>query len=541
MHILDWIILAAYLAGIVTMSVVLGRQQRSADDYFLAGRRMRAWPIALSIMATQVSAVSLIGAPAFVALKTGGGMRWLQYELAVPLAMIVLIAIFVPRLRPLPITTLYDYLQKRFGKRARWALSLVFLISRGLSTAVALYAASVVLSVCLGLSLGWTLIILSSITVAYTTIGGIEADIYSDIAQMFVLAGGTILALIIAITRVEESAGLSAAWQMIDAERLRVMDFASFGVTDGQTFSFWPMMLGGFFLYLSYYGCDQSQAQRLLTSVNEQESARGLFLNGLLRFPFTLLYCSFGLLLLIFLNEHPEFAARVPADKPDYLVPMFVLEYFPTGLVGLVMAAIFAAAMSSFDSAFNSMSAVTVRNLLGRHRQDTDPSSNVNAEVTKTAGEITVAESRVWTVIWGVFCTILGYLMSRSQVTVIELINMVGSAFYGPTLAVFILGLLSRRASEIGVLAGLITGVATNILLWLFAPSVSWLWWNVTGFLVAVMIGSFVGKSQAEQVSAERPGTIRFPRRWTLGLLAAAGVMFLICLLLDRTLMTLWR
>ena len=370
MHILDWLILGAYMAGIIAMSLYLGRRQHSPDDYFLAGRRMKGWPIALSIMATQVSAVSLIGAPAFVALKPGGGLRWLQYELAVPLAMIALILVFVPRLRSLPITTLYDYLEMRFGARTRIALSLVFLVSRGLSTAVAMYAASLVLSVCLGLSLVWTMMVLASITILYTTIGGIEADIYSDIVQMFVLAGGTAVALAVAILRVETTGAWQVAWRGLDPHRLEIINGSSLGLRGGETFGFWPMVIGGFFLYVSYYGCDQGQAQRLLTSKNEQESSRGLFLNGLLRFPFTLLYCLFGVVLAVFLTEHPDFAARVPAQHPDYLVPMFVLQYMPTGVIGLVMAAIFAASMSSFDSAFNSMSAVTARNIAWQEARD---------------------------------------------------------------------------------------------------------------------------------------------------------------------------
>jgi SSS family transporter len=534
MRILDWTILIVYLAGIVLMSVILGRRQRSADDYFLAGRKMGAWPIALSIMATQVSAVSLIGAPAFVALKAGGGMRWLQYELAVPLAMIALIVIFIPRLRPLPIITLYDYLQRRFGDRARWALSVVFLLSRGLSTAVALYAASLVLSVCLDLSLGWTILILASITVVYTTIGGIEADIYSDIAQMFVLAAGTIIALVVALMRVEQSSGLAEAWQQVELSRLQVLDFGSSGLGDGQTFAFWPMLLGGFFLYVSYYGCDQSQAQRLLTSVNAREGGRGLLINGLLRFPFTVLYCLFGVVLLVFLGEHPEFAARVPQDQPDYLVPMFVLEYLPTGVVGIVMAAIFAAAMSSFDSAFNSMSAVTVRNVLRRG----GPKDAAQAEAT---GEITVGQSRFWTLVWGVFCTVCGYAMSRSQETVIELINKIGSAFYGPTLAVFVLGLLSRRVSETGALIGLTAGVAVNAALWLKAPGVSWLWWNVIGFAVAASLGDLIKRLPPEPARAEPARPFALPPRWIMVLLVGFAGMLLICLVLNWALLTLGR
>ena len=530
MHILDWVILGAYLAGVIAMSIFLGRRQHSPDDYFLAGRKMKSWPIALSIMATQVSAVSLIGAPAFVALKTGGGLRWLQYELAVPLAMIALILVFVPRLRSLPITTLYDYLEMRFGARARTALSLVFLVSRGLSTAVALYAASLVLSVCLGMSLGWTMMILASITILYTTIGGIEADIYSDIIQMFVLAGGTVIALAVAALRVETTGVWQDAWRNLDPQRLEIINGSSLGLRGGETFSFWPMVIGGLFLYISYYGCDQSQAQRLLTSENERESSRGLFLNGLLRFPFTLLYCIFGLVLAVFLSEHPDFAARVPAEHPDYLVPMFVLEYLPTGVIGLVMAAIFAASMSSFDSAFNSMSAVTARNIFGRKDPMQEPSGT---EI------LTIGRSRLYTVVWGVLCTAAGYAMSRTQLTVIELINMIGSAFYGPTLAVFSLGLLSRRAGESGVLWGLAAGVGTNIALWLFAPGVSWLWWNVTGMVVALAVGSMTGKRSSQPGRPSQTPASNDVRRWILILFLAFWGMLVVCLMLEFVLRSL--
>ncbi len=526
MHTLDWLVLAAYLTGIMGMAIGLGRRHRSADDYYLAGRRMKAWPIALSILATQVSAVSLIGAPAFVALRSGGGLRWLQYELAVPLAMIAVILVFVPRLRPLRITTLYEYLQIRFGPRARRAMSVVFLLSRGLSTAVALYAASVVLTVCLGLPLAFTLVLLASFTIAYTTIGGIEADIYSDIAQMFILAAGTVVALVIALLRVAESANLAEACLQTEPGRLQVLDSSGLGLAAGETYGFWPMLIGGFFLYVSYYGCDQSQAQRLLTSKDTRESMRGLFLNGLLRFPFTLLYCLFGLVLAVFLEQHPEFAARIPAGQPDYLVPMFVLEQIPTGLAGLVIAAIFAASMSSFDSAFNSMSAVTMRNILGRI-----------GEGCGTLGRASVRQSRLWTLVWGVLCAAAGYMMSRSQATVIELINMIGSAFYGPTLAIFVLGLLSHRAGETGVLFGLAAGVGVNVSLWLFAPQVSWLWWNVTGFVACAAVGYGLGLLSGAHVERVPPPPLPATRRWVLTLALAFLGILASCFLLQGVLL----
>jgi SSS family solute:Na+ symporter len=283
------------------------------------------------------------------------------------------------------------------------------------------------------------------------------------------------------------------------------------------------MVVGGFFLYLAYYGCDQSQAQRLFTSSSVREGQRGLFLNGLLRFPFALLYCLLGVALAAFLATHPEFAARVPADRPDYLVPMFVLEFFPAGLVGLVVAAIFAASMSSFDSAFNSLSAVTLRNLLGGASPD--------------ESAVTVARSRAWTAAWGLVCTALGYAMSRSGATVIELINMIGSAFYGPTLALFAVGLFARRATERGALAGLAAGVATNTALWLFAPGVSWLWWNAIGFVVAASVGYSLWREAPGAGEAESPPAVHFPRFWTLALLGGFLLMITVCLLVETALL----
>jgi SSS family solute:Na+ symporter len=178
--------------------------------------------------------------------------------------------------------------------------------------------------------------------------------------------------------------------------------------------------------------------------------------------------------------------------------------------------------MSSFDSAFNSMSAVTVRNLL--RGSSTGPD------------DLTVARSRLWTATWGVVCAALGYAMSLSGATVIELINMIGSAFYGPTLALFAVGLFSRRASERGVLAGLTGGVATNAALWLFAPGVSWLWWNPIGFVVAAGLGLLVSRGAPDAWRASHPPVIAFARRWTLGLLGGFLVIIITCLLLERSL-----
>ena len=148
---------------------------------------------------------------------------------------------------------------------------------------------------------------------------------------------------------------------------MQILDFKSTGLGDGNTFGFWPMLIGGFFLYLSYYGCDQSQAQRLLTTKTPQQAQRAMFFNGLLRFPLVLTYCLFGLLLIPFLHSHTEFAASLNSDSSDFLVPYFLVKYFPKGLLGLVVAGIFAASMSSIDSALNSLSAATWRDFIERY------------------------------------------------------------------------------------------------------------------------------------------------------------------------------
>lgn len=494
---LDWIVLAVYLAGMLAMSVWVGRSQSTNDDYYLAGRRMGAWPIALSILATQVSAISLVGAPAFVALKPGGGLHWLQYEFAVPLAMIAVLAILVPAYHAAGATSIYELLERRFGPAARRTVSAVFLVSRGAATGTALYAASLVVSVLLGVELLPAMLSIAAVAVLYTTIGGIRADIITDIVQLFILWIGTAVCVGVAAAAL----GDAPLWSAVAPERLTTVDPAGTG-----TFGLAPMLLGGFFLYVSYYGCDQSQAQRLLTSASPRTAQRALLLNGLLRFPLAATYCGLGVVLAALLAARPDFAARIPADDVNRLVPLFLLEFVGPGLRGLIVAGVFAAAMSSFDSAFNSLSAATVRDFV-------EPWTGRSA---------TLRESRAWTAAWGAACTVAGVAFTRSASTVIELVNQIGSLFYGPVLAVFILAVLSRRATGRSSIAGLLTGLAANVAVWRACPQVSWLWWNVIGFGAAAAIG-LAGRGSA---TVER---ISWPRGATISLVGATIVIVALC------------
>ncbi|MCP4581529.1 MAG: sodium/solute symporter [candidate division Zixibacteria bacterium] len=485
---IDWAVLIVYILGIIGMSLAIGRSQRSQEDYYLGGRLIRPWQVALSVMATQLSAISLISAPAFIALRSGGGLIWLQYEFAIPLAMMLIMLILIPVYHHTRGITIYEYLENRFGVATRSILSLVFVISRGLGTGVALLATGIVTSVCLGLPLAETIILIGVVSLLYTTIGGIKADIYSDIIQLVVLWGGAITCIIIIVNLL---GGDLFGFMTADSARLQILDFKSTGLGDGQTFAFWPMLIGGFFLYLSYYGCDQSQAQRLLTTSNAQQARWAMLGNGLLRFPLVLTYCAFGLLLIPFLNNHSSFAARLQNNPPDFLVPYFLVEFFPKGLLGLVVAGIFAASMSSIDSALNSLSAATWRDFIERNFE----------WARRMSGRQMVRISRVLTVFWGMVATIFALLMIGGPETVLELVNKIGSAFYGPILATFWLGILTKKASQPGAITGLVAGVTLNIVLWLFFKDISWMWWNVFGFFVSGLIGYFVSTLMPHKVT----------------------------------------
>ncbi len=187
MDTIDWIIVCAYITGIIGVSMIIGRRQKTQEDYYLAGRSMSAWKIALSVAATQVSAISLIGVPAFIAAKPGGGLIWLQYEFAVPLAMILIMAFLIPVFHRFRVISIYEYLEKRFGRNVRILISMIFLVSRSLGSGVMLLATSILTAVCLNLDIVTTIMIMGIVSIIYTSIGGITADIYSDIIQLIIL------------------------------------------------------------------------------------------------------------------------------------------------------------------------------------------------------------------------------------------------------------------------------------------------------------------------------------------------------------------
>jgi len=504
---LDWTIICAYLAGIMGFAIWLSRGQSSREDYYVGARRVGPWPVALSIMATQCSTNSILGAPAFVAFAAGGGLVWLQYELALPLAMIFLILFVMPLFRHLKLVSIYEYLELRFDLRTRLVLSGLFLFIRAFATAVTVYSIALVIDLITGVGFFWSVMLLGTFTVVYDIFGGIRGVIYSDVIQLLIL----VMVLILLLVLLTDSAGgFTALLNDFDPQRRQAIDLSHHGFGDGHTFAFWPMLIGGFFLYVSYYGCDQSQVQRSLSTEGIDQTNQALFLNGLLRFPLVALYCLVGVGIAVLAAENPDFLQLIPTNDgtPEYnlAVPVYMLTALPAGLVGLAMVALFAAAMSSLDSVINSLSATTMEDFVRRFssRQRTDHEE--------------LMLSRWLTVFWGVVTLTMSFFVGDIAPTVLEAINKIGSLANGPILAVFMLGFFVKRVNGPLATLGLLLGIAVNGVLWIAAPEVSWLWWNPIGFAAAFLIPVIMSFATTNMTHRDSPATgVNFASAGSLG------------------------
>ena len=514
MNYLDYFVVAVYAIAFIGLGFFFKKQQ-DKEDYFLGGRSFGWFPLSLSVMATQLSAISFMSAPAFVGIREGGGLSWLSYEFAVPLAMIFLATFLIPALYRSGVVSIYEYLERRFGLSTRLLLSIVFQISRAFATAVMIYAVSLIIMSVMDIPFWMTIIVIGIVTLIYSYQGGMKAVVYGDMIQMIILFAGILICLFYAL---DLMGGWSNFTREVDPERLIAVDFSSAGFRQGEEFGFWPMLIGGFFLYASYYGTDQSQVQRLLSANSMATVRKTLFFNGILRFPITLSYCIMGLILGTFAASTPEFLALIPEDKPDLLVPVFIRDYLPHGIIGILIVAILSAAMSSLSSTINSLSAVSTEDFILRGR-NVDPSQYVRY-------------SRLMALSWGIICIGLAFYAGDIAPTVIEAINKIGSVFYGPILATFLVALKIRRIGSRGMNAGLLAGVAVNIFMWLVVgEQVFWFWWNAIGFFVSLLVAwtvNLVTTSPGTGQSVEPGEPEPLWTRWNLFLLVYFAGMILV-------------
>ena len=487
MNYLDWLIVIFYTAGLLFLSYRLGKTQFSKKDYYLGGNRIHWLPVSISTMATQLSTNSLLGAPAFVAFSLGGGLLWLQYELAVPLAMIFIMIFLVPFFKKTGVISIYEFLELRLGVGSRTLLSILFQFIVAFGTGVTIYGISLVLQTVLGIPFWTAVLLLGVVTVIYDTLAGIRGVIISDVIQMIILVIGI---FIVSYYAVNLSGGIVNVFNTFPAERLKALNSTGHGLGDNATFSFLPMLFGGFFLYVSYYGCNQTQVQRQLATRNIDDTKKSLFANGILRFPIVLGYMFLGITISAYAITNADFLGLLPTREvlingaiehvPNYntAVPAFVLHYLPHGVIGLIIVALFSAAMSSLDSTLNSLSATTVQDIIGKF------SKNKNRTVREE-----LILSKLVTLFWGIVIVTFSFFVGGISDSIIVSINKIGSLANGSILGAFILAVFTRRANDRGTVVGVFSGFIVNLLLWKFVPSVSWLWWNVIGCLITVGVG----------------------------------------------------
>lgn len=485
MNYIDYCIIILYLAGFLGIGYFF-KENKSSGDYFLGGRSMGWFPLSLSTMATQLSAISFISAPAFVGLKEGGGLQWLTYEFGVPMAMAFLLIAIIPTLYNSGIVSVYEYLEKRFDASSRLLISFVFQISRSVATGVMVYTMALILQATIGIDFWISILIIGVITLVYSFQGGMKAVIWGDVIQMIILFLGIIICLVYGLS---ELGGFDNFLTHVDKDRLTAVDFSKWGFNNANKqdeFGFWPMVIGGFFLYASYYGTDQTQSQRLLSASGMPTIKKLLLANGLFRFPLTLTYCIMGLVLGTLLlqdlsfqelmeNTYLENLESLKGKKADLMVPVFIIKYLPNGIIGILIVAIMSAAMSSLSSTVNSLSAVTMEDFIKRFKPDMSDKSYV-------------LNSRLISLFWGLVCLFFAFFAGNIEGTVIEVINKVSSVFYGPILAAFILAILTKKTHALGANIGIIVGVIMNMYLWLYVPEIFWFWWNAIGCLVTMIV-----------------------------------------------------
>ena len=522
MNTLDYTIVIIYLLILVGMGFTL-RQQTTKKDYFLGGRTLGWKALTLSVMATQLSAISFVSAPAFVGLREGGGLHWLSYELGVPLAMLLILTTILPVLYRSGYISIYDYLEQRFGRSTRILISFVFQFSRSFATGIMIFAVSLILQGTMGIE-AWEAIVLTGvITVLYSLQGGMKAVVYGDAIQMIIIVLGTIACIVFGLYHL---GGIDEFIIKVDQERINAIKPESLGF-DGQGFGLLPMIFGGFVLYASYYGCDQTQAQRALAAADTKDLRYMMLANATVRFPITLLYCFSGLIVGTLAITEASFMSQIPSDNPDWMMPIFILNYLPHGMIGILVVAILAAAMSSLSSAINSLAAVSIEDYCRITNKTLAPD-----DYLKKAKYVGLT--------WGTITLGLSFYAGNIAPTVIEAINKVGSVFYGPILAVFLLAVVDKKLGAREINIGLISGVAINIAIWLTLDNVFWFWWNFIGFVAACtfsyLIKLVLGGTNVKIITTKQVCKARVSVLTKLDVIVLLGsfiVMLIICVLIP--------
>jgi solute:Na+ symporter, SSS family len=462
----DFLIIALYLAGITLFGLRFRKKQRSLRDYFLAGRDIPWWAIALSIVAAETSTLTIISVPG-IAYDTN--FTFLQLVMGYVVGRVVISFVLLPHYFRGDLYTAYELIERRFGRGLRSLTAGLFLLTRAAAEGVRVYAVSIVVSIALGTGEVTSIAIITALTVVYTFEGGLAAVIWTDVVQTAFYVGGTLVGLVTILHLVP------GGWTAIHAAaasagKLQVFDFSwNFWIP----YTFWAGVIGGAFLTTASHGTDQLIVQRLLAARGQKQSVTALLSSGVWVFFQFALFLIVGVMLWAYY--------RVPSasfGRADRIYPTFIVSRMPHGISGLLIAAILAAAMSNLSAALNSLSSSSIMDFYVRFRP-------LAEERTK------MRLSRVATLFWALLLFALAVLSLNKGGRVVEVGLQIASIAYGALLGVFLLGVLTRRANERGAMVGMMFGFGVEVYLWL-GTRVPWTWWVMMGTCVTFAIGYLV-------------------------------------------------
>jgi solute:Na+ symporter, SSS family len=538
MSTIDWVILIATLSSIIIYGIHKSRTTKNLEGYFLSNRSLPWYLVLLSIMGTQASAITFLTGPG---QAYSDGMRFVQYYFGLPLAMIVVAIFFVPVFSKLKVYTAYEFLEHRFDAKTRTFTSALFLLSRGLSTGVSIFAPSLVLSSLMGWNIYYTNLVMGGLLIIYTMSGGAKAVAHTQKLQMIIVFVALFLTGYIAVKLLPEAVGFTDALKVGGLNgkmNIITTGFTEKGFDWKDKYNIWSGLIGGFFLALSYFGTDHSQVGRYLTAKNITESRKGLLMNGLVKVPMQFFILLIGILIFSFYqyNKGPVYFDKVtleqakqtskrdslnmleaqystafalpdkkevnairktfkgvmeralPNQKPNdtnYIFLWFVKENLPVGLIGLIFAIIFLAAWGSIAAALNSLAACTV---IDFHKK-----FFIKKETELEDYKI----SQWYTLGWGIFSIIISMFAYNIGNSLIEAVNIIGSLFYGVILGVFLVAFWLKAVKGHAVFYAAIISEILVVAVY-YADVISFLWLNVIGavlvFIISAVLQLFLGK-----------------------------------------------
>jgi len=467
---LDLGIIAVYLAGITLFGLRFRKRQRSMRDYFLADRDIPWWAITLSIVAAETSTLTIISIPG---LAYDSNLTFLQVVMGYIVGRIIISFVLLPHYFRGDLYTAYQLIERRFGPRLRTVTSVLFLLTRGAAEGVRVYAVSIVVSIALGTGEITSIAIITLLTLIYTFEGGLAAVIWTDVVQTFIYVGGTLVGLVTILhlvpggwSYVHDVAGHFHKFQVFDTSLIPRFPYLDLS----KPYTLLAGIIGGAFFVTASHGTDQLIVQRLLAARNQRQSVLALISSGLAILFLMALFLVVGVTLFAYYG-----VPSATFGKADRIYPTFIVTHMPRGTAGLLIAAILAAAMSNLSAALNSLSSSSMMDLYLRFRPNLEEDRRLKL-------------SRFATVAWAIVLFVLAVIALHRVGRVIEVGLQIASIAYGAMLGVFMLGVLTKRAHQLGAIIGMICGFGMELYLWL-GTHVAWTWWVPIGTTVTFVVG----------------------------------------------------